>query len=89
LEATPNSFLDPNDYSSQTTSILVGKALEPKVLELNPLLDTCNIEERPLTEVPDEDFAQFDIFIASMQTLGASEAKRISAASQKIYLVDC
>jgi len=89
LEATPNSFLDPNDASCQTTSISVAKALEPKVLELNPLLDTCDIEERPLAEVPDEYFAQFDIVIASMQTLGEAQAKRISAAAQKIYLVDC
>lgn len=64
LSETPSSFLP---YSSETTeSMSVAEAMKPLVHELNPLLDTCEIQTQPdLSSIPDTFFQQYDIVIIS------------------------
>lgn len=69
-----------NSGSSQCT---VAKSVQPKVEELNPLLAGRNsIEERPIAELSDDFFTQFDAIVASRLTV--EEAKRISTSLQKV-----
>ena len=76
-EDMENNFPD-NDTSYCT----VAKSVQPKVEELNPLLTGRNsIEERPIAELPDVYFSQFDAIVASR--LSVEEAKRISMSLQK------
>jgi ubiquitin-like 1-activating enzyme E1 A len=69
----------------------VARAMQPIVHELNPLLDFCVVDDRKLQDIPDDDFAKFDVVIASRIPLG--EAIRISKATvkfgNKFYLADC
>lgn len=74
-----------NDASAENGSsrCTVAKSVQPKVEELNPLLAGRNsIEERPLSELPDDFFTQFDAIVASRLTV--DEAKRISTSLQKV-----
>jgi ubiquitin-like 1-activating enzyme E1 A len=69
----------------------VAKAMQPHILELNPLLEQCEINEEEISSIPSEYFATFDIVIAS--NLSSQEALRISKATStspkqgKFYLV--
>ena len=74
---------EPNAKKAKTFPTTVASAIEPKIEELNPLLAGRNgIEERPISSLPDEYFAQFDAIVASRLT--AAEATRISLALQKV-----
>lgn len=68
----------------------VASAMQPHVVELNPLLDGCEINESLVEDVPDEYFAQFGIVVASH--LSVEQAKRIAKAAvgagNKFILVD-
>jgi ubiquitin-like 1-activating enzyme E1 A len=68
----------------------VASVMQPHVVELNPLLDGCEINESLVEDVPDEYFAQFGIVVASH--LSAEQAKRIAKATvgagNKFILVD-
>ena len=69
-----------NGLSNKCT---VAKSVQPKVEELNPLLAGRNaIEERPIAELSDDFFTQFDAIVASRLTV--EEAKRISTSLQKV-----
>ncbi|KAL7473746.1 hypothetical protein ACHAXS_014492 [Conticribra weissflogii] len=73
---------EPDAKKAKTTPHTVAAAIEKKIEELNPLLTGRNgIEERTLSSIPDEYFAQFDAIVASR--LSVEEAKRISNALQK------
>eukprot|EP00979_Chaetoceros_neogracilis_P009108 scaffold2062_cov273-Chaetoceros_neogracile.AAC.23 len=103
LAETPTSFLSPHERtlldSAEETGdepqkkrlkkMSVAKAMQPHVLELNPLLEECEINEEDISSIPTEYFAKFDIVIAS--NIGLDEAIRISkataAADGKFYLV--
>jgi len=68
----------------------VGKAMQPHVHELNPLLEECELNESAsLQSIPDEYFSKFDVVIASQ--IGMEEAARISNATTssngKFFLV--
>jgi ubiquitin-like 1-activating enzyme E1 A len=81
MSQTPSSFLPPSeriicDDKKEETSeeenakkrvkkMTVAEAMQPHVLELNPLLETCDIENLPLSEIPDSYFQLYDIVIAS------------------------
>jgi len=68
----------------------VASAMHPHVVELNPLLDGCEINESLIEDVPDEYFAKFDIVVASH--IGMEQARRIAkatvASGNKFILVD-
>mmetsp|Transcript_8334 Transcript_8334/g.17400 ORF Transcript_8334/g.17400 Transcript_8334/m.17400 type:complete len:375 (-) Transcript_8334:262-1386(-) len=73
---------EPDAKKARLTPSTVAAAIEKKVEELNPLLNGRNgIEERALSSIPDEYFAQFDAIVASR--LSVEESKRISNALQK------
>lgn len=73
---------EPDAKRAKTASTTVAAAIQPKVEELNPLLAGRNsIEERPLSSLPDDFYAQFDAVVASRLTV--AEAKRISQLLQK------
>jgi len=58
----------------------VARAMAPHVMELNPLLDECEIDETiPLSSIPSEYFAKFDIVVASQ--IGIDDAVRIAKAT--------
>jgi ubiquitin-like 1-activating enzyme E1 A len=84
----PCSFFHAEDMESAASEIgssqcTVAKSVQPKVEELNPLLAGRNsIEERPIAELSDEFFTQFDAIVASRLTV--EEAKRISTSLQKV-----
>eukprot|EP00560_Eucampia_antarctica_P005158 CAMPEP_0197840898 /NCGR_PEP_ID=MMETSP1437-20131217/45870_1 /TAXON_ID=49252 ORGANISM="Eucampia antarctica, Strain CCMP1452" /NCGR_SAMPLE_ID=MMETSP1437 /ASSEMBLY_ACC=CAM_ASM_001096 /LENGTH=431 /DNA_ID=CAMNT_0043450575 /DNA_START=63 /DNA_END=1354 /DNA_ORIENTATION=+ len=58
---------EAGNAKKRVKTMTVAEAMQPHVLELNPLLDTCQIDEtnRPLSSIPDSYFQQFDIVIAS------------------------
>lgn len=56
---------EEGNAKKKAKKMTVADAMQPHVLELNPLLETCDIETRPLSEIPDLYFKQFDIVIAS------------------------
>mmetsp|Transcript_377 Transcript_377/g.725 ORF Transcript_377/g.725 Transcript_377/m.725 type:complete len:331 (+) Transcript_377:97-1089(+) len=84
----PCSFFHAEDMESAasengTSQCTVAKSVQPKVEELNPLLAGRNsIEERPIAELSDDFFTQFDAIVASRLTV--EEAKRISTSLQKV-----
>ena len=62
ISETPCSFLP----TSNTTTTTVAEAIQPHVMELNPLLDTCDIQtEMDISSIPDDYFQQYDIVIVS------------------------
>ncbi len=64
----------------------VARAMQPHILELNPLLEECEINEEEIASIPSEFFAKFDIVIAS--NIGTEQAIRISKATKgKFYMV--
>ena len=104
LAETPTSFLPPvgrdvtlveeeengdEPQKKRLKKMSVAKAMQPHVLELNPLLEECEINEEDVASIPAEFFAKFDIVIAS--NIGLEQAIRISkataAADGKFYLV--
>ena len=61
-----DTMKEPEIKKVKTTRQTVAAAVQPKVEELNPLLSGRNgIEERPLSSLPDDFFAQFDAVVAS------------------------
>ena len=90
-ERTIDSVEDSSDepQKKRLKKMSVAKAMQPHVLELNPLLEECEINEEDLSSIPAEYFANFDIVIAS--NIGLDQAIRISkataAADAKFYLV--
>jgi len=103
LSETPTSFLPPGERTADVSKkddeekpdkkrmkkMSVAKAMQPHVLELNPLLDECEVNEEDIDSIPAEYFAKFDIVIASH--IGLDQATRISKATAsnngKFYLV--
>jgi ubiquitin-like 1-activating enzyme E1 A len=75
----------------EETSTTIAKAMQPFVHELNPLLEECHIDERPLKDIPSEDFAKYDVVIASR--VSKEDAIRISNATVeaggKFFCIDC
>uniref|UniRef100_A0A7S1YV53 THIF-type NAD/FAD binding fold domain-containing protein n=1 Tax=Ditylum brightwellii TaxID=49249 RepID=A0A7S1YV53_9STRA len=82
---------EPEQKKQRTSPKTVAAAMQPRVMELNPLLDECKIYESSVEDIPDEEFAKYDVVVASR--LGMDQAKRVSAATTsgggKFYLVDC
>jgi len=98
LRFTPSFFLPPGDRNStevipqsKKRKMTVAQAMQQHVHELNPLLKLPLIEERPLEDIPDSFFQEFQIVIASRISL--EQATRIAAqtklAGNKFILVDC
>lgn len=74
---------EPEAKRARTAPATVAAAVQPRVEELNPLLSGRNsIEERPISSLPDDYFAQFDAIVASRLTV--EEAKRISSSLSKV-----
>lgn len=69
----------------------VAAVMQPLVHELNPLLDLCAIDERKIQDIPDEDFASYNVVIASR--ISFADAIRLSKVTarygNKFYLADC
>ena len=84
----PCSFFHAKDMEitaseNGSSNCTVAKSVQAKVEELNPLLVGRNgIEERPVAELSDDFFTQFDAIVASRLTV--TEAKRISMSLQKV-----
>mmetsp|Transcript_63848 Transcript_63848/g.76747 ORF Transcript_63848/g.76747 Transcript_63848/m.76747 type:complete len:369 (+) Transcript_63848:29-1135(+) len=103
LSSTPSFFLNTTritdtdatmmseNGTTDTTAISVAKAMQPLVHELNPLLEECVVDERLVEDIPDADFSNYDIVIASR--IGKEQACRISKATVTgggaFFLVDC
>ena len=68
---------EPDKKRLKTMS--VAKAMQPHILELNPLLEECEINEEDVPSIPSEYFTKFDIVVAS--NIGLDEATRISKAT--------
>lgn len=95
LSNTPTSFLRPNERQetiepdAKRVKVTVAQAMQEPVLELNPLLDSCEICEDELESISDTFFQKFDIVIAS--NISLDQAKRISKATtysgNKFYCV--
>lgn len=92
VSETPSSFLPPHERlvekkesdepeAKRQKKMSVAKAMQPHVLELNPLLEECEINEEEMDSIPDEYFSKFDIVIASKMSL--EQAIRISNATTK------
>lgn len=85
LRSTPTSFLPPSDRQdsaepdSKRTKVTVAQRMQGPVMELNPLLDSCEICEEDVDSIPDSYFSKFDIVIAS--NIGLNQAKRIAKAT--------
>lgn len=94
---TPSSFLPPadrigdTDKKSKKRKTTVAQAMQNHVHELNPLLKLPQIEERPLDQIPDSFFSQFQIVVASRVPLDQAQriSKSVIAARNKFILVDC
>jgi len=71
-------------------SASVASFIRPIVHEMNPLLEECVIDERPLSSIPDHEFSKFDVVIASH--ISKADAIRIAKATVgaggKFILVD-
>ena len=105
LAETPTSFLPPAERTGKDTDhkdddddepdqkrikkMSVAKAIQPHILELNPLLEECEINEQEIPSIPSDFFAKFDIVVAS--NIGVQQAIRISKATTshngKFYMV--
>jgi ubiquitin-like 1-activating enzyme E1 A len=85
LRSTPTSFLSPSDRENHTepdakrAKVTIAQRMQEPVLELNPLLESCEICEEDVDSIPDSYFSKFDIVIAS--NIGLDQAKRIAKAT--------
>jgi ubiquitin-like 1-activating enzyme E1 A len=85
LQSTPTSFLPPSDRQNLTepdakrAKVTVAQRMQDPVLELNPLLESCEICEDDVDSIADSYFSKFDIVIAS--NIGLEQAKRIAKAT--------
>ena len=99
LDASPCFFTHPNDVEAaaadtpRTKKIKydsVAHAVRPLVEELNPLLGSCPIIEKQISELTKEDLQNYAIVVASR--LPVDEAVRLSqllADGSVFYTIDC
>lgn len=86
-----------NNHHHQHTQIMKTKfasmahAVQPLVEELNPLLGTCPLLEKQISEITKDDLNGFSIIMASQ--IGIQEAVRLSQISNNLnipfYVGDC
>lgn len=84
IKDTPTCFF-PQPYDDTVTNISVAKAIEPYIMELNPLLrDSLEIcsNDKDIEDILSEEYIQkFDVIIASQ--LDMKQCMRISQISSK------
>jgi ubiquitin-like 1-activating enzyme E1 A len=76
---------------TDTADMTIGQSLQEPVEELNPLLGSCRILHRKVSEIDKELLLQFDIVVASR--LGMEESSQLSRLAREVgtkcYIVDC